>query len=517
MLAYVVIGLVTILVVWGWKIFSWAWLEPRRMERFLRKQGLKGNSYRFLLGDSREIADMYKEANNMPLGLLDDTTPRIMPFIQKTIKTYGTNAFSWIGPTARIIISDPELMREVLYKHKNYQKSFRAMNKIIKLVIGGLGYYEGEEWSKSRMKINPAFYVEKLKKMVPIMQFCAEDILNQWKNKITEDGFGVVDVLHPLEDYSGAVVTHSLFSRPFDEEMSISFQHLRDITIMTDTASKPFNFPGSEYLPTQSKRKARAMEKEVRRSFMKMIDGRLKQRRAGERDVEHDLLDLFLAELYKDDKNMSKRERNGIIEEAIAQSKMFYFAGYDTTSNLLVWTMIQLSIHQDWQKRARDEVFEVLGDDRTLTNEALNQLKVVNMILHEVLRLYSPVMELSRVVEEETQLGDLRIPKGVYLQVPIATLHRRPDIWGKDVLDFRPDRFAEGVLKAANGQAGFLPFGWGPRICIGQNFALLEAKSFMAQLLRTFTFELAPTYKHGPYAAFTIQPQYGAPLLLRKL
>nr|UNP64213.1 aucubin synthase [Vitex agnus-castus] len=517
MLDYVIITLLTILVVWAWKIFSWAWLEPRRMERFLRSQGLKGNSYRFLLGDSREIADMYKEANSKPLGPYDDIAPRVMPFIEKTIKTYGTNAFAWIGPTARIIISEPELMRVVLNKHRNYQKSFRVSNKIIRLAIGGLVYYEGDEWSKSRMKLNPAFHLDKLKQMVPTMHACTENILNQWKNKMSEDGFGVVDVLHYLEDISGSVVTQTLFHTTFNDEMRRNFHHLRDLTIMTDTASKPFNFPGSEYLPSQTKKKAKEMEKEVRQSFTKMIDERLKQRRAGERNVDPDLFDLFLEGLYNDDKKLSNRERKRIIEEAIAQTKLFYFAGYDTTSNLMVWTMITLAIHQDWQTRAREEVFQVLGDNMTLTNDGLSQLKVVNMILHEVLRLYPPVMELSRVVEEETQLGDLRIPKGVFLQLPVALLHRRPDIWGKDALDFRPDRFAEGVLKAANGQAAFMPFSWGPRICIGQNFALMEGKAFMAQLLRTFSFELAPTYKHAPYAAFTIQPQYGAPLLLRKL
>ncbi|KAK6138709.1 hypothetical protein DH2020_027549 [Rehmannia glutinosa] len=332
------------------------------------------------------------------------------------------------------------------------------------------------------------------------------------------DGKGVVDVLHYLEDYSGSVVTHSLFHTTFDDEMRRNFHYLRDLTIMTDTASKPFMFPGAEYLPSETKKKAKEMEKEVRQSFTKMIDQRLKNRQAGEPDAaDHDLFDLFLDELYEDKNKLSSRERKRIIDEAIAQTKLFYFAGYDTTSNLLVWTMITLAIHQDWQARAREEVFQVLGNNNTLTSDGLSQLKLLNMILHEVLRLYPPIMELSRVVEEETQLGSLRIPKGVLLQLPITLLHRRPEIWGKDALEFRPDRFSEGVLKAANGQAAFMPFSWGPRICIGQNFAMMEGKAFMAQLLRTFTFELAPTYKHAPYAAFTIQPQFGAPLLMRKI
>lgn len=133
------------------------------------------------------------------------------------------------------------------------------------------------------------------------------------------------------------------------------------------------------------------MEKEVRRSFVKMIDERLKQRKAGERDVDLDLFDLFLAELYKDEGNLSNRERRAIIEEAIAQTKLFYFAGYDTTSNLMVWTMILLAIHQDWQARAREEVFQVLGHDFTLTSDALNQLKVVSSSFFNIFMPYSTI------------------------------------------------------------------------------------------------------------------------------
>lgn len=139
------------------------------------------------------------------------------------------------------------------------------------------------------------------------------------------------------------------------------------------------------------------------------------------------------------------------------------------------------------------------------------------MIIHEVLRLFPPVFELSRVVEEDTKLGNFTIPKDILIQLPVAMIHRKTEIWGEDAAVFRPDRFAEGVLKAANGQAAFMPFGWGPRICIGQNFAIMEAKIFLATLLTTFTWQLSPEYIHAPYAAFTVQPQHGAPLVLQEI
>ncbi|KAL2229995.1 UNVERIFIED_CONTAM: cytochrome [Sesamum indicum] len=139
------------------------------------------------------------------------------------------------------------------------------------------------------------------------------------------------------------------------------------------------------------------------------------------------------------------------------------------------------------------------------------------MIINEVLRLYPPVIELSRVVKEESKIKDYTIPKDALVTFPVLMYHRSTKIWGEDAGEFNPQRFADGVLKAANGEAAFMPFGWGPRICIGMNFAILESKTFMAMLLREFSFEFSPTYTHSPVVAFTIQPQLGAPVVMKKL
>ncbi|GFP86075.1 cytochrome p450 cyp72a219 [Phtheirospermum japonicum] len=511
---FAAISFLTILVVWLWQVFCWVWLEPRRIERLLRKQGFKGNSYKLLFGDTKEIADVYKEAHSKPLGLHDDIVPRVMPFVVKTINTYGKNSFAWIGPRPRVYISDAEFMREVLTRHTNFQKNFRVTNKIYKLLVGGIVEFEEEKWTRHRMKLNPAFHLDRLKHMCPIVQSCCETILTDWKKKM-KDGSGVVDVFHYLEAYTGSAVTTALFTHPFDADMRKCFHLLRDLSLMANIAVKTFDIPGKGYLPTAAHRKAKAMEAEVRDSFRTMINDRLKKRRAGIEDGR-DLFDLFLDELY-DEKSAKEVDIEGIVDDAIGNCKLFYFAGYETTSNLLVWTMVNLAIHQDWQTRGREEVYRILGKRTKLQPDDLSQLKIVNMIIHEVLRLFPPVFELSRVVEEDTKLGDTMIPKDILIQLPIAMLHRKPEIWGEDAHLFKPERFAEGVLKAANGQAAFMPFGWGPRICIGQNFAIMEAKIFLATLLQTFDWELSAEYTHAPYAAFTVQPQHGAPLVLRQI
>nr|CAB3473656.1 unnamed protein product [Digitaria exilis] len=139
----------------------------------------------------------------------------------------------------------------------------------------------------------------------------------------------------------------------------------------------------------------------------------------------------------------------------------------------------------------------------------------VTMILYEVLRLYPPGNKISRKTYKEVELGGIVYPAGVIVEMSVLMIHHDPDIWGSDVHEFKPDRFSEGICKASKGHAAFLPFGWGPRICIGQNFALLEAKIALCMILQRFEFELAPSYTHVPHIVVAMHPMHGAQVKLR--
>jgi len=139
------------------------------------------------------------------------------------------------------------------------------------------------------------------------------------------------------------------------------------------------------------------------------------------------------------------------------------------------------------------------------------------MILQESLRLYPPVVMFVRYLRKDTKLGDLTIPAGVELVVPVSIIHREKEYWGDNAGEFNPERFSEGVSKATKGKLSYLPFGWGPRLCIGQNFGLLEAKVAVSMILQRFSLEFSPSYTHAPSFIITMQPEHGAHIILHKL
>ncbi|KAJ9672638.1 hypothetical protein PVL29_026029 [Vitis rotundifolia] len=258
------------------------------------------------------------------------------------------------------------------------------------------------------------------------------------------------------------------------------------------------------FLPTKTNRRMKQISKEVYALLRGIINKREEAMKAGE-TANSDLLE-----------HQNNKKIGMSVKDVIEECKLFYLAGQETTSVLLVWTMVLLSEHPNWQARAREEVLQVFGNKK-LEADGLNHLKIVTMIFHEVLRLYPPVAMLIRAVYKDTQVGDMYFPAGVQVTLPTILVHHDHEIWGNDAKEFNPERFAEGVLKATKNQVSFFPFGWGPRVCIGQNFAMMEAKIALAMILQHFSFELSPSYAHAPFSILTMQPQYGAQLILRGL
>ncbi|XP_020215087.1 11-oxo-beta-amyrin 30-oxidase [Cajanus cajan] len=259
-----------------------------------------------------------------------------------------------------------------------------------------------------------------------------------------------------------------------------------------------------------------AIERDMHDSIEGIIKKREKALENGETS-DADLLSILLESNRKEIKGHGNSRSVGMTkQEVIEECKTFYLAGQETTSTLLVWTMILLGRFPEWQAKARQEVLQVFGNQNP-NFEGLSQLKIVTMILYEVLRLYPPAIFFSRTLQKDMKLENLSLPAGVNITMPIFLIHLDADIWGDDAKEFKPERFSEGIAKVTKGQVSFFPFGWGPRICIGQNFALLEVKIGLSLLLQNFSFELSPSYAHAPTIILTLQPKHGAHIVLHQL
>ncbi|XP_027355555.1 cytochrome P450 72A15-like [Abrus precatorius] len=502
----------TVLIWWFWSALNWVWLRPKKIEKRLKEQGFHGNSYRPLVGDLRDMVKMIKEAKSKPMDPhSNDIAPRVLPFVVHTIGKYGKNSFMWLGPRPRLFILDPDKIREIATKVYEFQKP--ESSPLFRLLASGFANYDGDKWAKHRKIVSPAFNVEKMKLLVPIFSQCCDDMINKLETLVSSsNGSCEMDLWPFVQNVSSDVLARAGFGSSFEEGRRV-FELQREMLQLTMTLFRFAFIPGYRFLPTHTNRRMKAIDQEIRSSLMGIINKRLKAMKAGE-PTNNDLLGILLESNYKESE---KNSGGGMsLREVVEEVKLFYLAGQEANAELLVWTLLLLSKHPDWQEKAREEVFKVFGNDKP-DYERLSQLKIVSMIIQESLRLYPPVVMFARYLRKDAKLGDLTIPAGVELVVPVSMLHQDKEFWGDDASDFKPDRFAEGVSKATQGKLSYLPFGWGPRLCIGQNFGLLEAKIAVSMILQHFSLDFSSSYTHAPSFIITLQPEHGAHLVLRKL
>lgn len=501
----------------GWSAAEWLWLQPRRLGCNLRAQGLRGSRYRIPYGDLKDITNLVGEARRKPLPLSHRIVDRVVPHLTRVVDLYGgkyKTSFFWFGPHPRVIIMDPELVKDILSsKFGHFEKPRPTPHG--KLLALGVASYEGEKWARHRRIINPAFHVEKLKRMMPAFSACCDELISRWEDLTDNAGHAFeIDVWSAFKNFSGDIISRAAFGSSYKEGRRI-FELQGEQTELLAQASRNLYIPGFRFIPTQKNRRRSEIFKEVVALLKSMIKQRERAIKNGEAGTD-DLLGLLMESNQSTQEGDDGHTVSLSTEDVIEECKLFYFAGQETTSILLTWTMIVLSIHPYWQDQAREEVLHVFGQTKP-TFEGLSRLKILTMIFYEVLRLYPPGVILIRQTYKQMKLGEFTFPPGVQLLLPIILFHHSREFWGEDAEEFNPERFSEGVAKATKNQLIYFPFGWGPRICIGQNFALTEAKMAMTRILQCFSFELSPSYAHAPCTILTLQPQHGAQVILHKL
>ncbi|XP_068658440.1 cytochrome P450 CYP72A616-like [Aristolochia californica] len=513
-MGYLAVALLFIsFLVWMSRVLYSIWWKPMKLERLLKEQGIVGLPYKLFYGNLDENDALNKEARSKPMNLSHKIAARVAPILHHTVEKYGKLSVIWYGNHPRVTVFDPEMVKEILSNKFGHFEKIK-LNPLLKLLATGLAQHEGEKWARHRRIINPAFHLEKIKLMLPAFSASCVALIDKWEKLMDPHGYSCeVDVWPDLQHLTGDVISRTAFGSSYKEGNRIFKLQSEQALLMIQAASSVY-FPGLELLPTKKNLRRREIDREVRALLTGMIKKKEKAIKLGEAAPD-DLLGLLIKSNLKECQE-GGNSKGMTIEDVIAECKLFYFAGQETTSVLLNWTMIALSMNSDWQTRAREEVLQIFGKNKP-DFDGLSHLKIVNMILHEILRLYPPVVALIRSTYKEMTIGGVTFPAEVEICLPTVLVHHDKEIWGEDAEEFNPERFARGVSNATKYQTAFFPFGWGPRICIGQTFALTEAKLAMAMILQNFWFELSPTYVHAPFPIVTIQPQYGSQIILHKL
>ncbi|XP_076884200.1 cytochrome P450 CYP749A22-like [Bidens hawaiensis] len=289
----------------------------------------------------------------------------------------------------------------------------------------------------------------------------------------------------PSHNYRGAaesgLVTTEVISRTAFGSSYVEGKHIFEmearLTAITVRNVYRLRFPGISLISkTKDEREAEKLEKAIKKSILDIV----KKRKENTDEEVDEYGSDYLGQLVKmaNDPNESNRIT---IEHMIDEIKTIYGAGHLTTTSLLSWTVFLLAINQEWQDKLREEVIGLFGQNIP-TSDGIARLKTMNMGIHESLRLYPPGAN---------------------------------EIWGKDVHCFRPERFVNGVAKATNNNAAaFLPFGMGPRTCVGLNFTTNEAKIALSMILQRYRLTLSDNHVHYPADVYILTPKNGVKVIL---
>ncbi|XP_022878346.1 cytochrome P450 CYP749A22-like isoform X1 [Olea europaea var. sylvestris] len=489
------------------KFIHRVWWIPMQIRRAMVHQGISGPAYKFIFGNTEEISKKKENSSRCAMDLSHNLLPRIMPHIYSWINIYGKIFLFWNGCRAELVVTELKLVKEFLSSSQSYTRT--DADKYMKKIIGdGIAACEGEKWVKLRKVANQSFHAENLKNMTPAMVESVKMMLERWRSYEERE----IDVCEDFRLLTAEVISRTAFGSSYKDGEQI-FQMLRKLVIIINRNADKIRLPSiSPIYKNGDEVESEKIEKEIRELVLVLIQKREKAALEEAQIFGSDLLGLLLKARH------DATGKNKIsLDEIVDECKTFYSAGQGTTHILLSWTILLLAIHPDWQEKTRVEVLKVFGQQNP-TSDGLPRLRTMNMFINESLRLYPPIVFNERKSKKGARLGNLIIPANVKVYVPILALHLDPTIWGEDAHLFKPERFTKGVVGATNNNlAAFLPFGMGPRTCVGMNFAINEAKIALSMILQRYAFTLSPNYVHSPIQTTTLRPEHGIQVVLHAL
>jgi cytochrome P450 len=404
-----------------------------------------------------------------------------------------------VWPT--FFLNHPDYIKHVLQEnHRNYNKDVPT-TRLLKTVLGtGLITNDGASWLHQRRLIQPAFHRQRIAAFGTLMTTAATEMLHRW-DALCQSGASL-DAANEMMSLTLRVVGLALFGADMGREVDTvgrSFTILNNF--LTRAAYQPFMMlPG---VPARGKRQFRAARRELDEVVYQIIA----ERRAGSADRD-DLLSMLLH--ARDEETGESMNDQQLHDEVIT----LLLAGHETTAVTLNWTWFLLSTHPDVERRLHAELGTVLGG-RPPSTDDLPNLPYTRMIIEEAMRLYPPAWAILRRAIGGDQIGPYRVPAGTSIFISPYAMHRHPGFW-ENPEAFDPERFTP-ERSAGRPHFAYVPFGGGPRQCIGNIFALTEAQLMLATVAQRYRLSMHPGYQVKPNPLITLRVQGGLPVLLERV
>ncbi len=424
---------------------------------------------------------------NLILGHLGNYQRDSMGYEKHVARTYGDIVhMRWVARHA-YFISHPDFVRQVLVDEADKFYKAPIYRDLLSYFLGnGLLTSDGDFWRRQRKLAQPAFHTGRIQSYAEVMLDYTERLLNQWQPGQTRD------INRDMMRLTLGIVAKTLFNADIDKDANRIGDALTDILeVTTKRIQSPIQVI-PDWIPTESNKRRKAAVQ----ALDAIVLGLIEQRRAASED-QGDLLSMLM--LARDDTDQGMTDRQ-LRDEAVT----IVLAGHETTANALAWTWYLLAQHPGVEAKLHAELDQVLGG-RLPTADDLRQLPYAEMVIKESMRLYPPIPTIARLAMEDLVIGGYPVPKGMIVSMAPHVIHRDPR-WYPEPDEFRPERFTREFEKSLP-KCAYLPFSTGPRICIGNSFAMLEAVLILATVGQRYRLSLAPGQTIKPHAALTLRPQ----------
>ena len=401
----------------------------------------------------------------------------------------------WLGYSRRsiLIVNAPELLRDVLTDPSGiYPKNDLMVGALEPLVGNSIFVSSGTIWKRQRRMIDPAFSHMRLGKAFMSMSAAVDDYEQHMDEQAARGEAFSLDLA--MSHLTADIICRTVFSTSLQSKTAVdvfeAFMVFERTCAQVELKRLIFDEPFAN-IP-QHPVVLEACER-IRHHLGDLVDTHL-----GERAGSYDDIASAVIEARDVDTGQGFTRK-----ELLDQLGVMFLAGHETTASALIWAFMILSVQPAVMARMRSEVEAVAGDG-PISLEQVRRMSYVRNVFKETLRLYPPITFIPRVAAESVQIGRHRVKKGAMLMIAPWTIHRHRDYW-QNPHAFDPDRFSpEREHELVPG--AYLPFGLGPRVCVGAGFAQLEASLILARLCRRYDFKAHDVGRVRPVARLTTRP-----------